>query len=543
MSCYPELTLSIYVDGELPEDEAAQVGQHLEGCAGCRALVADLRLECGLLHDSLEPEVRELVPSTATRPAGHLQRSSPWSWALLGVATVPLLVAAVLAALPALPPSLAWIQDLSLTGGLAMLLRGMSFALLQGDQMLTTIIGFTLTVASAFVVLSSAVARRHLVAAAGHTGVVLALLLLSTSALALEQRQSEERVEVAAGEQIHESMLLVARYVVVEGDVDGDVFAFARNVSVKGQIRGNLFTAAESVDIKGRIGGSLHAAAQAVNLEGQVDGGAYLAGQSIIVGAGARVGRDLLLGCEHVEMAGQVDGSMHFGANRVYLTGSVARNMTGHSEHVVLAANSRVGGDVTVTAPAEDGLEMTAGASLGGEKKVKVEPWSEQKRHPLLTAGYYLGLLLKIVGLLLIGLLVVALVPGAVPKLPVGPGPVLRSMGVGFVTLVATPVAIAFAAITVIGLPLAVLTAVIYGFGIFLSSLVVAYFAVRALLAPAPGQTTRLLGGTAVALCGILVLTEIPFVGAGLYFLVMILGLGSLVQHGYRAYQARHDPA
>lgn len=60
--------LSDYLDGELPPEEAARLESHLEGCAGCRRTLADLRavVERAGRLESRPPE-RDLWPEIAAR--------------------------------------------------------------------------------------------------------------------------------------------------------------------------------------------------------------------------------------------------------------------------------------------------------------------------------------------------------------------------------------------------------------------------------------------------------------------------------------------
>ena len=63
MECYSEQTCAIFVDDELPFDEARQLRDHLAGCQRCRELVDALRAESRVLSESL----REL-PEEAASP-------------------------------------------------------------------------------------------------------------------------------------------------------------------------------------------------------------------------------------------------------------------------------------------------------------------------------------------------------------------------------------------------------------------------------------------------------------------------------------------
>ena len=66
MSCPTELTLSIYADGELPEDEAHRIVAHLEACATCSALFTALEHENVVLMQLLGEEETVTVQSAGS---------------------------------------------------------------------------------------------------------------------------------------------------------------------------------------------------------------------------------------------------------------------------------------------------------------------------------------------------------------------------------------------------------------------------------------------------------------------------------------------
>ena len=131
--------------------------------------------------------------------------------------------------------------------------------------------------------------------------------------------------------------------------------------------------------------------------------------------------------------------------------------------------------------------------------------------------------------MLLMGLVLVTLFPSLLPPAPESSKEVLRDMGFGFVALVTTPLLMVIVALTVIGIPVSMLIGVVYALLVFLSTLVVAYFAAQRL--PAGDSRRRLVLNTWASLLVILFVLAIPFVGAGLSFFVHIFGLGCLVLH------------
>jgi len=86
MECYSEQICAIFVDDELPVDEARRLRDHVATCQRCRDLVDALRAENRVLRESL----REL-PDEVTSPEVLSRRRFSWAWGDLA------LMAAVLA--------------------------------------------------------------------------------------------------------------------------------------------------------------------------------------------------------------------------------------------------------------------------------------------------------------------------------------------------------------------------------------------------------------------------------------------------------------
>ena len=76
MSCFPELTYSIYADDELTADERRNVDAHLVGCRSCRVLVSSLRDEASLVSDALHEREPTWQPAAAAAIEDGLSRAS-----------------------------------------------------------------------------------------------------------------------------------------------------------------------------------------------------------------------------------------------------------------------------------------------------------------------------------------------------------------------------------------------------------------------------------------------------------------------------------
>ena len=370
--------------------------------------------------------------------------------------------------------------------------------------------------------------------------VSLGALVSPSHARAAEFRYEEDgTVRVDAREVIEDTVFLAGKTAIVAGVVDGDVFAAAERVEVTGEVRGSLYGAGESVTVTGDINGNAHLAGQDVELDARVGGSAFVAGQNLTLTEESQIGRDGFLAGETVRSQGFVGKDVYFAAETTELDGKVQRDVRGRGYEVALTSSSSVAGDLRVTVYSDDALVLDDGATIGGATEIEIEEGDEHR--PFVSAGFYFGVIAKALAMLVLGLALAALFPSLVPERPTSSGEVLREMGIGFVALVATPVVLLLVAVTVIGIPVSIVLGVLFLALLFLSSLVVAYFAGERLpMFAQSGVGTAL--RTGLALLAVLLLTEVPFVGGGLCFLILIFGLGSILLHLRDLYVGRREP-
>ncbi len=84
MVCPEALRTQSYFDGELDPSGAAEAERHAEGCAGCTALLRDLKLGRGVIRENLPKfkaglELRARVSGILDREAAATAARRPWS--------------------------------------------------------------------------------------------------------------------------------------------------------------------------------------------------------------------------------------------------------------------------------------------------------------------------------------------------------------------------------------------------------------------------------------------------------------------------------
>ena len=113
----------------------------------------------------------------------------------------------------------------------------------------------------------------------------------------------------------------------------------------------------------------------------------------------------------------------------------------------------------------------------------------------------------------------------------------MKAGGVGFLTLVAVPVAAIIIAVTFIGLPIALITFVLYLIACYLAKIIVAEFVGRSVMKNS-GAVSLLVG-----LLMVIVAVNLPWIGTLINFLLILLGLGVIALSVFRNVARRQAPA
>ena len=527
MNCHPELTYSIYADGELPVEEARQVELHLGECQHCRELVEELRGVDRLLAELLRADAEEGVavpacpalPARAARLRGVL---GPGAAALAGAAGVQALIAWIGSL--RLPPGYEWLDHLRLDLPLSVLFYGLRYLIEEETTMFTSMIGVAGALALVFLFLAGGwlLLRRRVTTAAVLLTLMMALVLVKPS-YALERRTGRGTITVPAGQTVDDTLFAAGDAVFVDGVVTGNVMAFARRVSIKGTVKGDVICFAQTLDVEGTVGGNVFSFSQWADTSGHVVGSTVNFAQSVSLRAAARVDGDAisLAGETHLDGAVGRDASVVGGPLDV--RGNIGRNLRTRTGRVTLVAPARVGGDLDAYVPRKENVRVDPGATVAGKSEMhllaaKVSRYRQWK--------FYAWEAVCLTGALVIGLLLYWLFPAAFTFQADTLVAILRKLGVGFLLLVATPIAAVLVAITLIGLPLGLISLALWLLGLYLAKIFVAAWVGQTWMEPPAGKAGPFVLALLLGLVVVYVAMNLPYVGGLLHFLIFLMGLG-----------------
>ncbi len=530
MSCFSELTYSIYVDGELPAGEARRVEAHLGECASCRELMRALSSENQVLSAALAGAVAPQAPAPVT--IGGMAREF--------VAVAMLLAAAGTAlhwAAEALPANLDWLNPLTTDGRMNLFFNLVFYLRQAGPAFLNDLLA---AVPWVMLLLLAGVGVRLLWRRppALRSSIVLVALLavLAIPGWGMTKRTGPS-VTVASGETVDDTLFASGEVVDIDGVVNGDLITGARDVNIRGTVKGNLFAWNQHVEITGTVEGSVFSFAQIVELRGgRVGHNLYSWSQFLRLQPGARVEQDVVQGSQQAEINGSVGRNLMSFSGRADIRGQIGRNLDIRTGGVTLAAPAKVGGDLKAYVRRSSDVRVGSGVTIGG----KTETHITVRRSRFTRPAFYIWRAIALLGAFLVGWLLLTLVPRFFISVAGAVSSWGRSLGLGAVILIVTPVLVVIACLTLIGMPLGILTLFVYLASLYLAKIFVGVFLGRALLGePQDGGRARLLG-LFLGLLVITVVTQIPFgIGAIFGACVLCVGLGAMGWQLYHHVQAR----
>jgi cytoskeletal protein CcmA (bactofilin family) len=546
MSCLPQHTYSVYVDGELSPDDVREVESHLIQCQRCRGLIVALQEEGALLSDVLQQRESAVHsrPPARTRARG------------LAVGLVPSLAVGLLIVsvagwlLDQRLPGMSWMNPLNLFGAYEMAFDAI-FMLRDSAPVLFELgiaVGATAAMAAVLTFLMSALLRRMVANAAALLLCSLfgmASLFAASPSTALDLRWDQQAVEVRDGEVLEDTLIASAETVDIDGRVKGDVVALADRVTIRGVVEGNVFVAGREVLVTGRVDGSLHMACEHCSLEGEVTGNLYSAAEDVTIADSGRIGRDAQLFGRGILMDGRVARDLTAAAARIQIRGGVGRTARTHSERLMVLEEAKIGGDLIIQIAADGESQVAEGADIGGEvSETVVDHRMHERGNRWLDGGFYLRAFVFLVSAFLVGMLLHAVVPGLFQGSLATSGEFVRCLGYGFVALVAAPILLVLCAITVVGIPIAILGSFVYLTLLFVSAIVVASLVGSAITGGSAGGPWGASGFGVTLLLGlvlVIAVMNIPFVGGLLRLLIGLVGMGLVISTAVEMWQGRRS--
>lgn len=324
----------------------------------------------------------------------------------------------------------------------------------------------------------------------------------------------------------------------IAGPVNGDVITAGGTISITGPVKGDVIATGGTVEIKGEVEGNVRVAGGTIEINNKVGKNVNVFGGKAVIGQNAEVGWDILVFGGIIEVRGRVGGDIRGGVGSAILANEVGGNvdlkLSSEENQLILYPQAHIKGNLNYSASKE--VEIKEGAQIAGETVYKpfvppvipsVTPIKE-----VLRASYFIGKIIGLLALLVVGLLIVLLVRKKSKE--IGKRMLSKpwtSLGWGLIYLIITPIVLILVAITVIGIPLALIALAFY---------LVALYVTKVFVGIALGQKLlkwwnreQEVSLVWVMILGVMlfsVLTSLPFVGWIFGILGTCWALGAMIE-------------
>lgn len=364
------------------------------------------------------------------------------------------------------------------------------------------------------------------------------LLFVAKPAYAMEFRTSDGSVVIGQDERIAGSLFAAGDTVEINGTVDGDVYCAGKTIMVTGTVTGDVLCAGQTLRVTGPVAGSVRTAGQMITMDGTVGRNVNAFGQTVNLEKNAVVDGDAVLAGQAMVVGGTVVKGLVGAGDTISLDGTVDGDMNLAVSTLQVGENTRVKGKLMYES-AKDAV-VAPGAAVGTLVKQPVRKdmgdWQKpQKKLPqfmgAMAKPWPLNALGSIVTFILVGLVMAFLFPrktqDVVDTVKLYPG---RSIGIGILTLLVSPVIFLVLLVTIIGIPLAILFALFLALLAFLSKLFVALWVGREITSSFwPKRKENWLVITLIGVTLSWLLFTLPFVGWLIGGAAMLLGVGGIV--------------
>jgi len=367
---------------------------------------------------------------------------------------------------------------------------------------------------------------------------VIALLsvIFPLTSLAAENFVSKDNVFLQKDETVNSDYFASGGSVMVDGTVVGDAYVAGGNVVVNGLINGDLLTAGGNISINGRVTGNVRAVGGQVIINGQVDRNVTVAGGSVSLQQPAIVNGSVTVVGGNLLISSPIGKGAVLAGGQVNVNSVIGGDVRVSAEQLTVLQNAKINGGLSYWSPNQAHIvQFTVKNGVSFHKtELKSQDYQKPSREKAMAALSGFGVFWIIVSFcasFLVGLILLHFVPVFMKDVKdTITTSLLKSMGVGFVTVILFPFAVVVLCITLIGIPFAALIVVSFILIALLNQIFVAYTLGKKLL---PNSNALALFAGLVVYS---VISWIPVIGWMFNALALFVGMGALIQVKKRLY-------
>ena len=530
MNHFDEMTVLLYLEGQLDAGRAREVSSHVASCAECGELLHALETESVWLRDALSTD-EELIPARLVESPRNRNR---WGWiATLGLGTS----GAYTLWSGFVEPWFTQAGQAGFTQGNLLTMLFFTGAFWKGWDAMTILIEFLAVATLGMVVLW--LLRRHwrrFTPLAVVMGAFVCVLLFPSLAAAAETKHGDPNYLLPAGQEVKTDLIVAAEHTRIDGDVDGDLIVWSQSVTMNGHVKGDLLAFGQEVEVNGPVDGNVRASCQTLLLHSIVAKNVMSWSQRVELDEKGKIGGTLTSSADNIELNGRLTGDMLAFANSIEINGWLGRDATIRAERLEIGSSAEVQGHTKYRGWRHP--EVSPDAKLGS-------PIELIRRRPgpnYASPAFYWRQILFWGASFLFGLVLLLVAPGFFFDAGNASKRIGPSMGLGLLCLFAIPIAALIACVTIVGLGVGIAALLFYVVGLYSAQVFVGLWLGETLLGLGAGVGPAV-GRMALGLAILRLLRMVPFLGPLVAVVAAIWGLGALVLTFYKKMRPRFAAA
>lgn len=353
--------------------------------------------------------------------------------------------------------------------------------------------------------------------------ILLTVMLLSMVQLQAAEYKGGKTVHIAATDTTHQDLMAAAGNVQLEGPMLGDIFAAGENVIISGDIGDDLIATAKNVSLTGDIGGMVFTGGETVLIEGDIGDDVFIGAGTVRITEKAHIRGNVFVGTGKLLFEGGIiEGNLKGGSGEAFLNGQVNGDIEYGTKNIEFGQNFDVAGAIELKLP-----HWMQGKDIENLPSKAVIKFSERD-----YLGSAFSFIYGLVAAILFGICYVRFFENfATDQLAFAKDKMLPSLGFGFLTLVATPVAMVILFAMLISIPIALVVLAAYLLVLYLGGIISGLFLGAEILSRTnkDDRPPALIGALALGVFVLALLKYIPFIGFIFSLLAAVFGMGSLV--------------
>jgi hypothetical protein len=531
---FDEMACLLYLEGQLDPARSRELAAHVEECAPCLDLLHALQHETIFLSSAL---TEDNEPMPARLIAGQTRNLPSWVWTLAFGAFA---AGAYWFWIDGIGP---WLDQLSNAGFggtdlFSMILFSGAFWEGWSDMIDAMQIGALILLA---IVAIAWIRRRwrRSVALAVVMSALLFALALPQGASAADVRRGRA-VLIAAGEVVHNDLIVAGPSVKIDGTVDGDLIVFTRNLTVTGHVTGDVIGFAGEIVIDGNVDGNVRVFSHSVNLEGAIGKNVTAFANSVDLASKANVGGGMIVFAGDADLDGKMQRDLLGMIGRTDLDGVIGGEAWIRGGNFTVGSTAEIHGPATFEGPQQPVVE--SGAKLASP--IQTEITQEVRRNRRSTARSAFGAIFSYAAALVVGILLLVILPGFFRATMREASRIGLPIGVGALALLAGVFLLVLGVLLlIVGVGAGVASAMAYAPILYVAQVFVGTWLGNKIMGEPPAVTNAVIGRMAVGLLILHVARLIPILGGLVGLAALLWGTGAVLLGFYRMSRVESAPS